>query len=439
MDRQLFVLSSVADTVTSVTEALEPLQYSITVKKSLATALKVMHGNELVLLDLPSGVEALRELKAYCPEATVIVTDSCVDATIALDEGAYYHLKRPLVHHELKSSVKNALQSIRMKGRLDTLDKPVAPNLVLGAGAQMKKVLKQMERLAKRSENLMILGEDGTGRKAIARTIHRLSPRRLGPFIIAGEGNESLEDELFGSGNKMLAADGGTILIADLEKIDDFSRECLRSFLVNGNKCGKGIKSDVRVLLCTETSEDKALASCIKHVITVPSLRDRPDDIIKLAMDFVEESVRLLGIMPRKLTKDSEKALLSHKWPGNTGELKRTIRRACMLAREQEILPQHITVDDGSTYCSINDFLSAKLSRFVTEMAKLGKGNLHGSVMGEVEKTLMDMVLKETGSNLVKSASILGITRTTLRSKIKNYGLNGYAAKTKKRKTTLKK
>jgi DNA-binding protein Fis len=105
------------------------------------------------------------------------------------------------------------------------------------------------------------------------------------------------------------------------------------------------------------------------------------------------------------------------------GELKATIRRACLLSRGDIIEPNHITHDDGTVYSSVKDFLEAKLSRFIKGMVKLERSGLHESVMNEVEKALIEIVLEETGGNQLRTASVLGITRTTLRTKIKNYGV----------------
>ncbi|HEB01808.1 MAG TPA: sigma-54-dependent Fis family transcriptional regulator [Nitrospirae bacterium] len=437
MEKQLLLLSSGEETVSHVRKTLEPLKYRITVKNKLSAGLKAMTGSELVLLDMPDSVKALREIKSYCPEATVLVAAEPDQANLALDDGAYHFLKKPIRAHELRSVVKNAQQSISMRSKLDHLRGFGPPKLILGMGASIKNVIRQIKRAASKDISVLIVGENGSGKMLVADAIHRMSARRLETFFVASEcSGGGLFEALVGDKKipgGLLAAEGGIIVYKDLHGLSVDEQKKVAEHMKNGLPLPGDSKADVRVLATTESyKKGWPFSGRFRSIIHLPALRERKEDIAPLAGNFIKETAELLNGDEKTLSSEALKALKGHNWPGNVGELKNTVRRAYLLCRDKVIEPCHISTEDGSTYCTIKDFFDAKLTKYIRELVKVGKSGLYGTVMDEVEKTLIELVLRETGGNQVKTSNTLGITRTTLRTKMRNYGLNGSGSSRKK-------
>ncbi len=433
MEKQLLLLSSGEETVSYVRKTLEPLKYCITVKNKLSSGLKAMNGRELVLLDMPNNLHALREIKSYCPEATVLVAAGPEQAQLALDDGAYHFLKKPIKPHELKSAVRHAAQSIFMRSKLDQMKGLGPPRLIMGMGETMRKVLRQIERAAAKDVAVLVVGEQGSGKMLVAETIHRMSSRRIGAFIVANKhknekiGNIIVDRE---KTDPLIAAEGGVLVINNLHRYPEDDMGRLSEQMKHGMLLPGGAKADVRVVATSEVyKKGWPLSGRFRSIIHMPPLRERKGDIPLIADHFVSETAGLFGDEGKIISDEAMKTLVSHDWPGNVSELKNTVRRAYLLCRGHVIEPCHISTDDGSTYCSIKDFFEAKLSKYIKELVSVGNSGLHTSVMGEVEKTLIELVLRETDGNQVRASNALGITRTTLRTKIRNYGLNGSSQK----------
>jgi len=154
--------------------------------------------------------------------------------------------------------------------------------------------------------------------------------------------------------------------------------------------------------------------------IKLPPLRERKEDIPLLARNFLKESVQKLETGEKELSKESREALTRHDWPGNVRELENVIKRACVLSSGPIIEKKDLLIDEDSSW-SVRDFLQEKLKRYLKDMTKAASFNLYETVIAEVEKALIAIVMKETNNNQLKTAKILGINRNTLRSKIKEY------------------
>lgn len=437
MDKHLLLLSSSQEKSSSVIEALAPLNYKVMVKSKLSSAMKIIHGRELIILDLPDSVGALKEIKANCPDSTVIVSAAGSDASRALDLGAYQCIDADRFDaHALRAAVKNASFSIDLIGKIEKMKEPSVPGFVYRS-EQMSQVMRKLRKLAASDSPVLVVGEGGTGKDLVAESIHCMGPRRLGPFIKVSCTN-GMEAEFFGTKGqpgKVFDADGGTLFIKGFDA--SMSEACMKKFsefVENGSvpsaDGGKPVKLDVRILASASLSASEATNGLFRNKIELPPLRERKEDITPLAEHFLREAAELFGTGPAKFTKDALRHMMGYSWPGNSSELKNVVRRACMLAAGGEIEAAHLSIDtkDGTPYCSVKDFLEAKLARFIKGMVKLDRSGLYESVIGEVEKSLIEIVLSETGGNQLKAANVLGITRTTLRTKIKAYNLQAQPA-----------
>ena len=151
-------------------------------------------------------------------------------------------------------------------------------------------------------------------------------------------------------------------------------------------------------------------------------LIDRKDDIIPLAMGFIQISREQLGTEAVELSKDAEEFLLGYEWPGNEGELEIAVKRASILSDGQVLHVEDFDLKQRQAR-SIGKFVESKLQSFMHNIKSFETFNLYDMVIPEVERSLILMVMKETKGNQVKAAKLLGINRNTLRSKIRKLGI----------------
>jgi len=154
---------------------------------------------------------------------------------------------------------------------------------------------------------------------------------------------------------------------------------------------------------------------------TIP-LKDRKDDILSLAMNFVQLSKEQLDTGPAEISKEAEEFLLANEWPGDERELEIAVKRACILSEGTVLQAGDFDLKQKQAK-SIGKFVESKLQGFMRNIKQFEKFNLYDMVIPEVERSLILMVMKETKGNQVKAASLLGINRNTLRSKISKLGI----------------
>jgi DNA-binding NtrC family response regulator len=401
---------------------IRSLRY-ITLKQRLASGLRAIKGNELVLLDLPDPATALKEIKSYHPDQMVLMIAYKDCITQSIDEGAYDCVEKPPVRARLELAVKNAFRFMTLKEELGRIRSVDIPSFISDKNAKMHKTVRQIKRVMGKDTPVLISGERGSGKELVARMLHLGGRRNTGPFIML-EQSEDLEHRLFGNGTAagtVMNAEGGTLFLENITGLAPELREKLSSFIKSRKLAtregGDPVNVDVRVLCATNgVDRDDPIFKNFAVEIKMPPLREHKEDIPHLAEHFLKEASETYRTGAKVLTKDAKKSLLKYKWPGNVGELQNTIRKACLLTGDEEVNSSHLGLEDGRLEMSVGEFLEAKLSRYMKDNA-----GLYSTVMSEVEKSLIELVLKETGGNQLKAAGALGINRTTLRNKIKGY------------------
>jgi two-component system nitrogen regulation response regulator GlnG len=414
---------------------------------------------QVILLDLMlpdgDGLEGLKEIRAMHPEASVIMitANAMMQSTItAMKEGAYDYLEKPFDIEELKIIIDKAFRDLAIRAELKELKKTVfeteSPQMI-GKSSAMLKVFKNIGRIAAKDITVLITGESGTGKELVAKAVHFNSRRNAGQFIAINAASipkDLLESELFGyrkgaftgaikdKEGKIEAANGGTLFLDEISEMDPGLQAKLLRFLQEKEFSPIGSnelkKADVRIIGATNRNlvdavskgqfrEDLYYRFNVVQ-IKLPPLRERKEDILLLARTFLKESVQKLETGEKELSKEAKDALIRHDWPGNVRELENVIKRACVLSSGSMIEKKDLLIDEDSSL-SVRDFLEEKLKRYLKDMTKITNFNLYETVISEVEKALMSIVLKETGGNQVQTAKILGINRNTLRSKIKEY------------------
>lgn len=461
MSKKILVIDDDESVVWVVRKALEPSGYEVEARTNIRSGMKLADRFKLILLDLMlpdgSGLDALKEIKVFNPDALVVMItahgrmESAIDA---MKEGAYDYLEKPFDIEELKITVEKAFRDIAMREellKLRQVKEETIPFRIIGKSKSMLKIFKEIGRVAPKDVTVLISGESGTGKELVARAIHNNSRRKFGPFVAINSASipkELMEAELFGwekgaftgavgkTAGKIQAAEGGTLFLDEIAELDiDLQAKLLR-FLQDRQYSPLGsnkiIKADVRIIGAT----NKNLRECVKNGLfredlyyrfnviefNLPPLRKRKEDIIPLAQHFLKESVRVFELPPKELSKDAEKALVEYDWPGNVRELENAIKRASILSKGSLIERRDLFANDYNS-CSIKEFLEGKLNGFLDKMTKLENSNLYETVVSEVEKALFSIVLKQTNGNQVRAAKILGINRNTLNKKIKEYRL----------------
>ncbi len=460
-DRRLLVIDDDESVLWVVRKALESAGYDIEAKTTLKAGMKVLDGYRLVLLDmmLPdgSGLDALKDIRVFNPEALVIMVTAhgrMESAVEAMREGAYDYLEKPFDIEELKIVVDKAFRDIALRDELLELrqnKEEQKASFMIGRSKEMLKVFKEVGRVAPKDVTVLISGESGTGKELVACSIHNNSPRKVGPFAAVNAAaipRDLLEAELFGwekgaftgahekRSGKIQSADGGTLFLDEISELDLGLQAKLLRFLQDREYSPLGsskvVKADVRIIGAT----NRDLKECVRNGqfredlyyrfnvvgIHLPPLRERQEDVIALAGHFLGETSRVLDLAPKELSKDAQKALQEHDWPGNVRELENAIKKACILSRGS-LIERKDLFSEVYGACSIRDFLEGKLNGFLKQMKKLESSNLYDTVSMEVDKALFAIVLKETGGNQFKAAKLLGINRNTLSKKLKIYGM----------------
>ena len=323
-------------------------------------------------------------------------------------------------------------------------DMLIQPPYILGKSPKIIKAFKEIKKIAPKNLSVLISGESGTYKELVARVIHDNSPRRESPFIaisLASISRDLANAHLFGNNGAekkrsgmIDEADGGTLLLDEISEMDTPLQERFLSFMEKretGISGGNGsFQADVRIIATTcknlkesvkkgQFREDLYAAFNTVH-IKIPPLRDRKEDILSLSAYFLEEAIRKFETGPKEFSREARNYLFRYDWPGNMRELESTIKRAAVLSNNMTISKKDLLIEDMGS-CSIKEFLEEKLKRYLKEMTKLENCNLYDTVLSEVEKSLISIVLKETGGNQLRAAKTLGINRNTLRTKIKEY------------------
>lgn len=460
MDKKILVIDDDESIIWVIKKTLEPLGYSITSRTRLASGLRAVQDlPNLILLDLVlpdgDGLEGLREIHSTYPDAIVIMitAHAKMQTTItAMKEGAYDYLEKPFDVDELRIAVEKAFRDLAMREELKAFKKAAfeteSPQM-LGKSPAMLKVFKDIGKVAAKDLTVLITGESGTGKELVAKAVHVNSRRSIGPFVpinAASIPKDLLESELFGykkgaftgavkdKPGKIEAANGGTLFLDEISEMELGLQAKMLRFLQDKEFCPLGsndpIRADVRIMGATNRNLAEAVAKGLFREdlyyrfnvvqIKLPPLRERKEDIALLTKNFLRESVDKLETGEKELSKEAKASLLKYDWPGNVRELENVIKRACVLSQGTVIEKKDLLIDEDSSV-SIKDFLEEKLKRYLKDMTKVTNFNLYDTVLSEVEKALITIVLRETKGNQLKTARVLGINRNTLRSKIREY------------------
>ncbi len=403
----------------------------------------------LVLLDIVmpevNGLDLLPKLLEVRPNLAVIMISghgNVQNAVLAIKRGAYDFLEKPLDRDKVLLAISRALQTRELAAENRHLKQQIEGRYeMVGQSPALADIRNQIARVAPTNGRVLILGESGTGKELIARAVHKMSHRAKNPFVkvnCAAIPEELIESELFGSDRgaftgavktrdgKFLQADGGTLF---LDEIGDMSLSVQAKVLraleqgeferVGG---AKTFRVDVRVIAATnknlhaEVEQGKFREDLYFRLnvvpLTAPPLRERREDIPALAEHFLNAYAEENGFLPKALSAEVQNLILQYDWPGNIRELKNLVERLSIMVLGDTIYPEDLPALDGMTIPKQPDSLP-----------DLGAGKTLRQVREAVERHYIAEALARHGGNVTRASNALGIERTNLHKKIKQYEL----------------
>ncbi len=435
------------------------------------SAMEQIHQNHpsIVFLDyrLPGrdGLDLIQEIRAIDSKISVVFMTAfgAMDVAIkAMQYGAYEYLTKPLDLDKIKILIRRIMEAKKIAESLEVQSEPEktpsALTQMVGKGPAMQEVFKMIGLLTMQDVTVLITGESGVGKELVARAIHENSPRANHPFVAINCGampENLLEAEMFGyekgaftgadtqKPGKFEAASQGTIFLDEIGELQSQLQVKLLRVLqeqaferVGGNKT---VRTDARIIAATNKDLIKEVENerfrkdlyYRLHLIHVhlPPLRERKEDISLLIDHFIQKANIETGRKVRGITQDARLRLETYSWPGNVRELENQIRRAMVLSRE-EILSDYL-FEPGAGQTPETDLNSEKQMAALTKQylgealaSPQSEGSIFEKVTAIVEKALIQEALERTGGNQMQAAQLLGMNRTTLRKKIKDYRID---------------
>ncbi len=446
---QLLIVDDEPNTLASLSRAFRLAGHEATVCDNAAKALEIAKGKDfdLILSDVVmpgrDGLALLEDLKKSGVAAPVVMMSGQAHIEMAVKAtrlGALDFLEKPISTDKLLLTVDNALKLRRLEHENEELRSRLGKHEIVFAGEAMRRVMAQVERVAASESRVCIWGETGTGKELVARTLHEKSQRRGGPFITlncAAVPAELIESELFGHEKgsftgaasrhtgKFEQAHCGTLFLDEIGDMPLAMQAKLLRVLEEGEveRIGgdKPIKVDVRVIAATHRNleelvrEGKFRQDLFHRIyvfpITLPSLRDRRDDIPALVAHFALQVIAQNGWKPMAFSSDAIAALQQYAWPGNVRELRNVVERLMLLATGPEV--------DATT---VELALPANASA-LHDVAATTTGALSERVDDFERQTILSE-LRRHHHHITNTAKALGLERSHLYKKCQHLGID---------------
>jgi DNA-binding NtrC family response regulator len=426
-------------------EVAHSLGFSAHVAESSEQAYRMLESNgiDAVLLDLrlpgAGGLETLRTIRRRRPDAVVIVVTgygTVQSAVQAMKDGAYDFVTKPFSLEELRHLLEGVAGHLRVKTenrvRRETIKSRQGFANIVGHAPEMEKLYRIIAKAGQSTHPVLILGESGTGKEMVAKAIHSSGPLRSKPFIPVDCGSlvpTLIESELFGhvrgaftgatnpKDGLLAIAEGGTVFLDEIGELPiDLQAKLLRAIQEKEIRPVGSVKQvpiNVRILGATNRDLEQAVNDGSfrrdlffrLNVLTlrIPPLRERRQDVPLLVAHILERIGRDSGL-EKTISDEALKALLAYAWPGNVRELENSLERACALSSNTEIqlrdLPTHLSSAPAG--------LTEQPTNGIVPIAELEK------------KTIFDALAHVNGDKMM-AARLLGIGKTTLYRKLKEY------------------
>jgi nitrogen regulation protein NR(I) len=423
---------------------------------------------DVVILDIRltdmSGLEAYDQIHKLDPRLPVLLITAYATTETAIEamkRGAFEYFLKPLDLRELRSAVSKAVELSRLRHVPAVFEENETPedrpvDRIVGRSAAMQEVYKAIGRVAPLHVPVLIVGESGTGKELVARALYEHSSRSQGPFLAincAAIPDTLLESELFGHERgaftgadrrrigKFEQADHGTLFLDEIGDMSTTTQPKLLRLLqeqrferLGGNEA---IQTDVRVIAASNQNlEELVAAGRLRQdlyyrlkvfTIRLPPLRDRLDDLPLLVEYFLKVLNRDLGKEVRSVAAETLNRLLKHAWPGNIRELQSALKYALIQATGElltpDCLPETVRSPTSRPPQSDGEVGSVDVGSLVQGLLRVGEDEIYRKVAAAVERVVIETVLRHVKGNQVQASELLGISRTTLRAKIRGHGM----------------
>jgi DNA-binding NtrC family response regulator len=395
-----------------------------------------------MVMPVIDGIGLLKPLAATVPEAAVILLtahSSIETAVSAMRDGAYDYMAKPVDPRRLRVLVEKAVEKVQVNREVTVLRRQLKETRglgpLLGVSPAMQEIYRLIEMAAPSPAPVLILGETGTGKELVARTIHDLSQRAKGPFVAVNCSaipETLLESELFGHEKGAFTgamsrrpgyfelADGGTIFLDEIAEMSSNLQakylRVLQDSQVRRIGAHDEVSVDVRVVCATNKDVTKAVQEGTfredlyyrVNVLTIalPPLRRRPEDIPLLAEAFMTEFNEKYERQVRGIDEAARKLLRDHAWPGNVRELRNVIERAVVSCEDGMITADCLPIVPRG---------AAPAERANVVVLPVG------TTLDDGEKQLILRTLQSVNNNKTRAAEILGTTPKTLHNKARRW------------------
>lgn len=438
-------------------EALTQEGHELTSAESAEAAVDILkvEGFDVLLTDvnLPgkSGIELLPICLQLHPFTYMIVMTGYASIDMAVEAmklGAADFLRKPISLKDLSGAIQVALKRIETPEPLVPARNAANPEII-ATSVVMLNVLEQVNVIAPYKINVLVTGETGTGKELIAKAIHNASDRAKSNFIAmncAAIPEQLLEDELFGHikgaftgaqtdrKGRFEQADGGTLFMDEIGDMNLALQAKLLRILQESEferlGSSKTIKVDVRVVAATSADLETKMADGsfradlyhrlnVVH-LSVPALRERPDDILPIAQGLLDRFCKTTGLPPKRIADEAFHSLISYSFPGNVRQLQNAMERAAVFSGmgtevRLEHLPEEIRNQTSLFQVSLG---ASYVPRTIPD-----EGIDFSEVVSQIERELLLQTLDKTGGNKMQAAKLLNMKRTTLVEKIKRLNI----------------
>jgi DNA-binding NtrC family response regulator len=454
----------------SLRQKCEEWGYQVIEAEAGEPGLKVAHNEspDLVLLDvrLPDigGLEILDQLKKNGDARAVIMITAdpqLDDVKAALKLGAYDFVGKPIDFDELNVTVKNALETTKLRNEVQSLRgemrRRTGYHEVVGSSPKMTELMSFVRKVASsEATTILIQGESGTGKDLIAKAIHYESSRADRPFVAincSAIPETLMEAELFGHEKGAFTdakqmkkglfemADGGTLFLDEIGELSPLLQAKLLRVLEDQviRRVGgvRDMQVDVRVIAASNRDLEKAVREghfrqdlyyrLAIIAIFIPALRERKEDILPLVDFFVDRYNRKFKKSVRGITDETRRRLLAHDWPGNVRELKNSIERAMILEDEPLLRPVYLpfSVSESGGLTAFERSAPGDGAQSLPNGRSLPRLYIPegGTSLEEVERSMVELAMRNANGNQTHAAKLLDISRDALRYKLKKFGL----------------
>jgi nitrogen regulation protein NR(I) len=426
---------------------------------------------DVVLLDVRLGgddglatFERLRELDPKCLVIFITGHGTSETAIAAMKRGAFDYLVKPLDADLLRQVVRQACEIRRLMKTpaiVERTDHDIDhPDLIIGSGPRMQSIFKQIGRVAAQDVNVLITGESGTGKELVARAIYHHSRRVDKPFLAincAALAENLLESELFGHERgaftgadrrrvgKFEQANGGTVFLDEVGDMASTTQAKILRLLQDGSFERVGgnemLKTDVRIISATNRHLESLIQAGAFRLdlfhrlcgvnIALPSLCERREDIPELAHYFMFRMNRELGTSVASIAEETLDRLAAYRWPGNIRELQNVVRESLIHSAGPTLLPDflpgHVGRAPSDAQPKPDTAVKAEtpswdtLARSVAGDFDQQRPGIYRRALETFDRILVGNALQRTGGHQAAAAELLGLSRPTLRAKLRQF------------------